>query len=72
MRDCPCTGKHVPKPVALVEVDRDLWLCPTSAVNFQRLLVEYDTHRGVPPGSVTKHYSAFIRALALTHWPVLR
>ena len=66
MIGCPCTSKHVPKPVALVEVEPGVWLCPTSAVNFKQLLIEYDTHRGTPPGSVTKHYSAYIRGLAST------
>lgn len=64
MRQCPCTGKHVPKPVALVEVTPGIWLCPTSAVNYNQLLIEYNLHDGIPPGSVTKHYSAFIRGLA--------
>jgi len=64
VRQCPCTSKHVPKPVALVEVAPGIWLCPTSAVNYNQLLIEYGLHNGCPPGSVTKHYSAYIRGLA--------
>lgn len=63
MRRCPCTSKHVPKPVELV-YESGHYLCPTTAVNLQLLLAEYEAYGCEPPGSVTKHYSAFTRALA--------
>lgn len=63
MRRCECTSKHVPKPVELV-YESGYWLCPTTAVNLQLLLAEWEAYGGEPPGSVTKHYSEYTRGLA--------
>lgn len=60
---CECSTKHVPKPVEFIFMEGK-WLCPTSACNLRTLLLEWDRYDGEPPGSVTKHYSAFVRALA--------
>ena len=70
MRECPCTTKHVPKPVELV-FESGYWLCPTTALNLKALLGDYEDYEGTPPGSVTKHYSAYTRALAETLHPVV-
>lgn len=65
MRKCLCSTKHVPAPVELVfEEGPGVWLCPTAAVNLHSLLVCWQQYGGEPPGSVTKHYGAYIRGLA--------
>lgn len=67
MRQCGCSSKHVPLPVSLVLVDvagEDVWLCPTAAVNLELLLAAWKKNGGEPPGSITKHYGGFVRALA--------
>lgn len=63
MINCECTTKHIPKPVNYVEID-GIQLCPTTACNLSALMLEWERHEGEPPGSVTKHYSRFVRALA--------
>lgn len=60
---CECTTKHVPKPVVFIEREGKN-LCPTTACNLDHLLLEWYRHAGEPPGSITKHYSAFVRSLA--------
>jgi hypothetical protein len=65
VRECPCTTKHVPKPIELV-YESGYWLCPTTALNLRQLLDDYKEFGDTPPGSVTKHYSAYTRALAQT------
>lgn len=67
MIDCPCSGKHVPKPLTGVEVG-GYTLCPTANANLNDLLQKYELTGGRPDGSVTKHYGKFIRDLAHTLW----
>lgn len=67
MIDCPCSGKHVPKPLTGVEVS-GYTLCPTAKANLEDLLSKYELHGSRPDGSVTKHYGKFIRDLAEKIW----
>jgi hypothetical protein len=67
MINCPCSGKHVPKPLTGVEVE-GYTLCPTAHANLEDLLAMYKLTGGRPDGSVTKHYGKFIRDLAEKIW----
>lgn len=67
MIDCPCSGKHVPKPAELVDF-RNHKLCPTAIANINHLLGLYELTGGRPDGSVTKHYGKFVRDLANQIW----
>lgn len=67
VRECRCVSKHVPLPLTYVTVrtsNMDIELCPTAHANLMSLLSEYDSHGGLPPGSVRKHYSEFIQTIA--------
>lgn len=64
---CKCVGKHIPLPLELnplIVEEETIYLCPTSFQNLQHLLGEYTSHGGRPPGSVRKHYSDYIQAIA--------
>jgi hypothetical protein len=64
---CNCSGKHVPKPMKLVEIDingETLWLCPTTFTNLQEYLTRWRQDDRVPSGSFRKHYSAYVQELA--------
>lgn len=70
---CKCTSKHIPKPILFFTIELDdevISLCPTSATNLEYLLLEYKRNKGEVPSSVLKHYSSYIRSLALkkTSW----
>lgn len=64
---CPCSSKHVPKPVTYQEVEGQT-LCPTAYANLVHLLSLYDLTGRRPDGRVTKHYGKFIRDLAELVW----
>lgn len=64
---CKCTSKHVPNPTKYFSVEFDghtEYLCPTTALNLEGLLIEYKRYAGEVPGSVLKRYSHFVRRLA--------
>jgi hypothetical protein len=64
---CKCTGKHVPRPTVLAVIragGQRIHLCPTSMMNLNQLLWEYDLTDGDPLGSITKHYGKYVRDLA--------
>lgn len=67
MIDCPCSGKHVPKPIELKEFG-NLKLCPTAISNINHLLDLYTLTGGKPDGSLTKHYGKFVRDVANGIW----
>ena len=64
---CKCVNKHVPLPIELKPLimgEEVIYLCPTSFDNLMRLLEEYTSAGGRPPGSVRKHYSEYIQGIA--------
>lgn len=64
---CQCTTKHVPKPTQYFYVElhgNRIVLCPTTAMNLDKLLLEYKRYSGEVPGEILKHYSKFVRGLA--------
>lgn len=68
---CECVERHVPLPVTLrtLQVGPDVvYLCPTTYYNIRDLLTEFEVRSTVPPGSVTKHYSKFVREIVLALW----
>lgn len=80
-KKCVCVGKHVPLPNLLNahhkvpkyygghDTDDNLvWLCPTTHVNVHALLREYDRNKGIPHGSIRKHYSMYVQDLAGYAW----
>lgn len=67
MMDCKCVNRHIPAALETepCEVaDGVVWLCPTSAANLRLLLRIYEKRAGIVPGSMTKHFSKYIRDLA--------
>lgn len=64
---CGCVDRHIPKPVTTTPCNTPegvVWLCPTSAENLRVLLEIYDKRAGIVPGSMTKHFSKYVRDLA--------
>lgn len=68
-RYCECVQRHVPLPQHYYMVDTApgtvVCVCPTTFFNVQQLAAQYVAYDGIPPGSVTKHYSKFVRELVL-------
>lgn len=68
-RECKCVQRHVPLPQHYYMITMDeYWVecvCPTTFFNVQQLTAAYAAHDGIPPGSVTKHYSKYVRDLVL-------
>jgi hypothetical protein len=63
---CGCTSRHVPLPHQLLIVpvgDSEVTVCPTTYFNVVALAREYSVFGGPPPGSLTKHFSKFVRDL---------
>jgi hypothetical protein len=68
---CGCARRHVPLPMTYftVKVNGETHLlCPTTYANLKELLTEFKIREGLPPGRVTKHYSRFVRKIALELW----
>ena len=68
---CECTARHVPLPMTyryLRMGGEAVVLCPTTFENVMDLLTHFKTHGTLPPGSVTKHYSKYVRDVALRLW----
>lgn len=64
---CVCVDRHIPKPLITTACETPggvVWLCPTSADNLRVLLDIYEKRAGNVPGSLTKHFSKYIRDLA--------
>ena len=69
MMDCECVNRHIPAALITEACDTGegvVWLCPTSAANLRLLLGIYEKRAGNVPGSMTKHFSKYIRDLAYT------
>lgn len=67
-RHCACVQRHVPLPQHYYEIETGegvVYVCPTTFFNVQQLAASYQLHDGPPPGSITKHYSKFVRELVL-------
>jgi len=65
--NCECSVKHIPNPMKLAKINvegDEIYLCPSALFNLQDLLWEYHLTKGIPAGSVTKHYGKYIRDLA--------
>jgi hypothetical protein len=63
---CACTQRHVPLPQKLlsqVVAGEEVFLCPTTYFNVASLLDWYRIFGGDVPGSITKHYSKYVRDL---------
>lgn len=68
---CQCSKKHVPLPMSYkyIVVDREVVpLCATTYYNVRELLTSFEVYATLPPGSVTKHYSKFVRELCFRIW----
>lgn len=66
---CKCTNKHIPKPESHIKIEvngEEVVLCPTAAFNLYKLVGEWRRLGMQPPGNLTKHYGAYVRALAKT------
>lgn len=71
MIECLCVQRHVPLPVSYKHVKvggEVVHLCPTTYANVMELLTEFKVRGTLPPGSVTKHYSKYVRELCLKLW----
>ena len=71
MIECSCVDRHVPLPMTTktLQVGGDVvHLCPTTYYNVMDLMLEFKIRAGLPPGSVTKHYSKFVREICLRLW----
>lgn len=65
---CQCVQRHVPLPSRqyIINVEDEIvYVCPTTFFNVQDLIAEYQIYGEIPPGSVTKHFSKFVRDLCL-------
>lgn len=65
-KQCRCVTKHIPTPNTLYKEEiggETVWLCPTTHSNFILLLTLAASEGRMPEGSVTKHYSAYVRGL---------
>lgn len=68
---CVCVDRHVPLPqktMRLVTGGTVYDLCPTTYYNVMELITEYRMIGNTPPGSLTKHYSKYVRDLAASCW----
>jgi hypothetical protein len=78
---CVCVRNHNPEPQELNrhhilplawggnrESDNEVWLCPTSHTNVHELLRAYEKYEGTPPWEIRKHFSWYIRSLAVEGW----
>lgn len=65
---CACVQRHVPLPSRhyIINVGGEtVYVCPTTFFNVQDLIAAYNVYGDQPPGSVTKHFSKFVRDLCL-------
>lgn len=66
-RACRCVQRHVPLPQHYYMIDiaegQVEYVCPTTFFNVQQLAGQYIAYDAPPPGSVTKHYSKYVRDL---------
>jgi hypothetical protein len=71
MIECVCVQRHVPLPTSYkkIKVQGELvHLCPTTFANLMDLLTAFKVYATIPPGWFTKHYSKYVRELALNMW----
>lgn len=69
--ECTCVEKHVPLPTTYryIKIGKDVvCLCPTTFDNVENLMVAFRLTGAMPPGSVTKHYSKYVREICLRIW----
>jgi hypothetical protein len=71
MIQCECVEKHVPLPTTYRYIkikEETVTMCPTTFDNVEQLVLAFKLYGGPPPGSVTKHYSKFVREICLSIW----
>lgn len=68
---CECVERHVPLPQKFMTISVNWFevvVCPTTYYNVMELITEYRLVGRTPPGSLTKHYSKYVRELAAALW----
>lgn len=80
-KKCLCVANHNPKPRQLHKhhiqplylegpdtSENLIWLCPTAHANVHVLIRRWESNDGSPAWWTLKHFSPFIRHLAMVGW----